>query len=127
MTVLSLGTVSAPASWTAKDDELADPDQLIVLAVGRGSIDNTVAHELEHSRDLGFAKSRRATERLVPLPPGWHGDELELTATDALGADQHFRLVVAGRDDGVVVSLYLPVTLADAAPAYFTALIESVR
>jgi rhomboid protease GluP len=120
-------TVSAPASWTTSGDELADPDQLIVLAIGHGSIDDTVAHELAHSRELGFTQSRRAVERLVPLPPGWHGDELELTATDALGADQHFRLVVAGRDDGVVVSLYLPVTLADAAPAYFTALIESVR
>jgi membrane associated rhomboid family serine protease len=120
-------TVSAPASWTAKDDELADPDQLIAFVVGRGSIDDVVSHELAHSHELGFSQSRRATETLVPLPAGWHGVELELTATDALGADQHFRLVVAGRDDGVVVSLYLPVTLAAAAPAYFTALFDSVR
>jgi membrane associated rhomboid family serine protease len=120
-------TVRAPASWTVTADELADPDQLIVLAVGHGSVDDTVAREIAHSHELGFSRSRRAVERLVPLPEGWQGVELELTATDALDSDQHFRLVVAGRDDGVVLSLYLPVTIADAAPAYFTALIESVR
>jgi len=120
-------TVRAPASWTAKDDELEDPDQLIVLAVSRGSVDDAVAHELAHSRDLGFEQSRRAAERLVPLPAAWQGVELELTATDALDAHQHFRLVVAGRADGVIVALYLPTTLADAAPAYFSSLIESIR
>jgi hypothetical protein len=117
----------APASWTVKDDELEDPDQLIVAFVNRGSLDEAVAHELAHARDLGFEQSRRAAERLVPLPPGWQGVELELTATDALDSDQHFRLVVARRADGVVIALYLPVTLADAAPTYFTALIESVH
>jgi rhomboid protease GluP len=120
-------TMRAPASWTAKDDELEDPDQLIVVAVNRGSLDEAVAHELAHAREIGFEQSRRAAERLVPLPAGWQGVELELTATDALDSDQHFRLVVAGRGDGVVIALYLPVTLADAAPTYFTALIESVH
>jgi hypothetical protein len=120
-------TVRAPASWIAKDGELEDPDQLIEIEVGHGTIDDVVAHELAHSHELGFSQSRRATERLVPLPAGWEGVELELTATDALDADQHFRLVVASRGDGIVVSLYLPVTLATAAPAYFTARFDSVR
>jgi rhomboid protease GluP len=120
-------TVRAPASWTAKDDELADPDQLIVLAIGRGSLDEAVTHELGHARELGFEQARRATERLVQLPAGWQGAELELTATDALDSHQHFRLVVARRDDGVVVALYLPATVAEAAPAYFAGLLDSVR
>jgi rhomboid protease GluP len=120
-------TVRAPASWTAKDDELEDPDQLIVLAIGRGSIDEAVSRETAHAKELGFEQSRRASERLVPLPTGWQGVELELTATDALDAHQHFRLVVARRDDAVIAALYLPTTLAEAAPAYFSSLIESLR
>ena len=129
-------SVRAPARWTTTEDELADPDQLVVLAAQRSDgalatrLEEAAAKETAHAKQLGFEQSRPATERLVPLPAGWQGAEFELTATDALDARQHFRLVVAGRPDGagiVLAALYVPDTLAREAPSYFTELLGSLR
>jgi membrane associated rhomboid family serine protease len=128
--------VSAPASWKAADDELTDPDQLVVVYARHidgelpRRLEELQAGEADHARNLGFDPPKLATERLVPLPAGWSGSELELSATDALDARQHFRLVVAGRPDAqglVVVALYVPETLARAAPGYFTDMLGSAR
>ena len=135
----TLGSVQvhAPARWTAALDELSDPDQLVMLAARRanGDLASGLAElgksEAEHARALGFDSVKPAAERLVPLPAGgWQGSELELEATDALGARQRFRLVVAGRPDGggiVVAALYLPESIARAAPSYFMDMLGSVR
>jgi membrane associated rhomboid family serine protease len=129
-------TIRAPASWTAKDDELSDPDQLVVLAAGRAGGDLTqrlaelTASEAEHARKLGFDSAKPATESLVPLPASWQGNEFELTATDALDSRQHFRLVVAARPDAngiILIALYVPETLARSAPTYFMDMVGSVR
>jgi membrane associated rhomboid family serine protease len=134
----SVGTlhVRAPASWKADDLAITDPDKLVELHVGRSA--GVLASQLadaatawtERSKKVGFDAARPATERLVPLPPGWEGVELELTATDALEVRQHFRLVVAGRVDGsgvVLCALYVPETFARDAPSFFTDLLGSVR
>jgi rhomboid protease GluP len=134
----SLGgvTIRAPESWKASDDELTDPDQLVVLAARHGdgdltrSLEGLTASELGHTHSLGFDSAKLATERLLPLPAGWQGNEFTLAATDTLGAHQHFRLLVAGRPaaSGIsLIALYVPETLARTAPTYFADMVGSVR
>jgi rhomboid protease GluP len=134
----SLGgvTIRAPESWSVSDDELTDPDQLVVLAARHAdgdlarSLESLTASELDHTHSLGFESAKLATERLVPLPAGWQGHEFALAATDALGAHQHFRLLVAGRTAGsgiILIALYVPETLARTAPTYFADMVGSVR
>ncbi|HSN26623.1 MAG TPA: rhomboid family intramembrane serine protease, partial [Kofleriaceae bacterium] len=121
-------TVRAPAGWIAGKVELSDPGDLVDLVVQRGNapLDQVVAAELGHAKDLGFSESHPAADRLLPLPDGWTAVEHELVATDALDANQHFRLVVAAHD-GVIVALYAPTSLLREAPSVFQMLVQSVR
>jgi rhomboid protease GluP len=134
------GTVTAvvPATWQRGSDELFDPDVYIVLLAQRvatkqplaAQLDAYLAGEDRRARDKGFDQVHTATDALIPLPAGWTGSELTVSLGDTLGERQRFRVVVAGRLDpagAVLISLYMPETVARAAPAFFTGLIASVQ
>jgi hypothetical protein len=88
-------------------------------------LEQATAAELDHARDIGFTESHPVAEPLLAVP-GWRTTELELVATDALDARQHFRLVVAERA-GVIAALYVPETLAREAPGFFVGLLGSIH
>lgn len=133
-------TVSAtvPASWHRAQDELFDPDVYTVLLAQRVAAHGTLANQLAdftagertRAKDKEFDQVAIATDTVVALPPGWEGSELVVSIEDALGTRQRFRVVVGGRtdSDGVILaSLYIPETIARAAPGYFTAMLASIR
>lgn len=120
-------TVRVPASWHAGNLELTDPGDLVELDVERSSapLDQVVAAQLAHAKDLGFSESHPAADRALPLA-GWTALEVDLVATDALDSRQHFRLVVASRD-GVILALYVPTSLLGQAPGVFESLVNSAH
>ncbi|HEX5060827.1 MAG TPA: rhomboid family intramembrane serine protease [Kofleriaceae bacterium] len=133
-------SVVVPVSWQrSTDGELFDPDLYIPLLAKRvpaiGTLDAQVEayrkDEEKHATDTkGFEKVTAATDQLIPLPAEWRGSEMLASMPDPLGDHQQFRVVVAGRPhpQGVIlVSLYIPETVARAAPAWFTQLLASVQ
>ena len=130
-------TVDAPASWGINDGELVDADVFVVLAVERShapavapALAAYAKNEPDRARSRHFDQIAVATERLIPLPPGWDGSELDVSVEDALGERVHYRVVVAGKQMGdtiVLASMYLPDSLARVAPQFFTDLIASAR
>ena len=130
----SLLTVDAPPSWRYDDDSLHDPDAMIELRFASSSaaapLDELTSRERERIHQQ-FDRIELATERVVPLPPGWQGRELAVSGEDAEGASgrQLYRLVLAGKQvqgGMVLVSIELPDSIARAAPAFFTAQLASV-
>ena len=124
-------TVMAPRSWFVKT-LLRDPDDVInVLGepayepVGPAladwvKIEEKRAHEEEH-----FDQIDVATEHMIPLPLGWQGTELvaSVEATDPVGGRQRYRVVCAakpvGDDATMLISIYIPETVARDAPWLF--------
>ncbi|HEY1816386.1 MAG TPA: rhomboid family intramembrane serine protease [Kofleriaceae bacterium] len=70
-----------------------------------------------------------ATAKLVPLPVGWQGEELVVSADNADGAKLTWRRIVAGKSlaDGrsILAVLDMPEGMARAVPALFTNLLAS--
>jgi hypothetical protein len=70
-----------------------------------------------------------ATAKLVPLPDGWQGEELVVSADNADGAKLTWRRIVAGKSlaDGrsILAVLDMPEGMARAVPALFTDLLAS--
>lgn len=127
-----------PLTWQRSGaGELFDPDTYTVLLAQRGPVgpvapqlDAFRADEERRAAKNSFDQISAARDQVVPLPAGWVGSELVVSQPDALGERQRFRVVVAGRPDSVGVvltSLYVPETVARAAPAYFTRLLASVQ
>ncbi|MDB4959706.1 MAG: Rhomboid family protein [Myxococcales bacterium] len=138
--------VTAPATWSAVADELYDPDLLILVSGWRSPGDlapnlaTYMASEATRAKSQHFEQIETASDHVVPLPLGWEGSELTVALTDALGSRQHYRVVIAGHavpnvavdsvgsySGAVLVSLYVPETVARAAPAFFTKLLGSVE
>jgi membrane associated rhomboid family serine protease len=127
----------APASWNRTQDEIFADDVYIVLLAqrGKGGTVETLLPaftEGEHARakDKSFDQIAEVPDRVIPLPATWTGTELVVSVADSLGTRQRYRVVVAGRPDGegvVLASLYVPETIARAAPAFFTNLLASIR
>lgn len=90
-----------------------------------GNVDAYIAGTPTRATQKGFEQTSPAKSTMVPLPAGWTGSELVGTVPDALGDHQRFRIVVA-RSDHSVVTLYIPETVASAAPEYFTQLISQL-
>ncbi len=132
-------SVNVPASWERLRDEMYDPDthaMLLPLRVApNGTLTEQLAtwqdNEVRRAKERQFERVVEATDRVVPLPAGWEGSELIATATDDLGSVQTFRVIVAIRPDGddsvILTSLYVPETLARAAPAYYGAMLASIQ
>jgi len=103
------------------------PDLAIMMQTKRGvAFENYAAEELANARKLELDDPKPASDNTVPLPPGWQGRELETSAADPLGNRQYFRIVVATRSDGLLATIYVPETIARAAPAFFTQLLASL-
>ncbi len=132
--------VVAPLSWTQDHDELFDPDLFVLVALQREPSAGPFALQLaayekgepERAKDRRFEDVADAGERVVSLPDGWTGSELAVSVTDALDSRQQYRVIVAGRPGptgggAVFASIYVPLTVARAAPDYFTHLLESVQ
>lgn len=90
-----------------------------------GNIDAYIEGTPTRATQKGFEQTSPAKSAMVPLPAGWTGRELVGTVPDALGDAQRFRIVVA-RSDHAVVTLYIPETVAAAAPEYFTRLMSQL-
>jgi membrane associated rhomboid family serine protease len=131
-------TATVPASWARLRDEMYDPDTLVVLLPLRVEPHGTLTEqlgawhdgEIRRAKDRQFERVVEAPDAVVPLPAGWQGSELIASATDELGTVQTFRVIVAGRresDSVILASLYVPETLARAAPAYYAAMVASIQ
>lgn len=132
-------TAMVPHHWVRLKDEIYDPDTLTVLLPLRVAPEGTLdeLHAQFKDSEVRRAKSREfdtvtdAKDTLVPLPSGWQGHELVVTAKDALGSVQRFRVVVGAREDGddavILASLYVSETLARAAPGFYSAMFASIR
>jgi hypothetical protein len=139
-------TVTAPAGWREgrrsiepttrlRTFELVDPDNLVILVVAHTpSIDATVtlgewvAYSEAEAKARDFDKLDPAPDRVV-LPTGWEGKETLGIVEDAMGNTLHWRIAIGAKrigSDVVLVRLYLPDTMAHAAPAVFHRLIDSV-
>lgn len=128
-------TIDAPAAWKYDDDSLHDPDAMIELRFASSNaaapFEDFTAHEQARLHKQ-FDQIELATDRVVPLPPGWQGSELAVSGEDPDGAGgrQHYRIVIAGKplEGGVVlVSIELADTMARAAPAFLTAQLASLK
>ncbi|HEY5947051.1 MAG TPA: rhomboid family intramembrane serine protease [Kofleriaceae bacterium] len=136
----SIGTVqvTAPASWHTAKGELFDADLFIVLAAERVRATGPLAAQLAayakdepaRAKERHFDQVEAAKDQVIALPPGWQGSELIVSVADPLGGRQRYRVVIAARPDAggaVLASLYVPDTVARAAPDYFTQLLASVQ
>ncbi len=131
-------TFDAPAAWETNDGELVDQDIFLVLSVARydtsAGLDKDLAAAVAgapaQALQRNLAQVAPATERVVPLPPGWHGSELEASDADPLGDRVVYRVVVAARElrgKVVLVSLYAPDAIARDEPEILSDLLASAR
>jgi membrane associated rhomboid family serine protease len=131
-------TAVAPLSWGQVQDELYAPDIYMTLVAQPGQVgtpDTTLKPftdvERLRAKDKQFDQIEAAPYSIIPLPPDWRGNELVVSVADSLGTRQLYRVVCAGRPDGdnrtMLVSLYVPESIARAAPAFFTNLLASIR
>ena len=134
--VLAIGpslVAKAPADWRY-DETLHDPDDMIELRFASSSAEKPFEDFMaaEQARmHKRFERIDIATVSVVPLPSGWTGQELAVSAEepDAVGGREHYLLVLAGKPmpgGTVLVSIEVTETMARAAPAFFTALLASV-
>ena len=123
----ALLSAMVPSSWLAEDDELYHPDHFLMLVGAQPQpLDELTKAEEARAKSLGFDQVTVATDRLIPLPPGWQASELVVSQPDPLDTRQQFRVVVATRGDAAA-SMYMPQTLAREAPAFFTRMLASVQ
>jgi hypothetical protein len=139
-TTRNLGTVrvTAPASWVLTENMLIDADLYALIEAHREAasgpltarLDAYAKEEPDRAKKRSFDHVEPAKDQLVPLPHGWQGHELLVSIGDPVGGRQRYRVVVAARADAtghVLASVYAPVTVAKAAPSFFTSLLASVQ
>jgi membrane associated rhomboid family serine protease len=129
--------VTAPAGWNTNPRELFDPDNLVIVRTGRETVkpNETVpvliaAWLIEAEKDArarGFDRVD-ATPLKVLTPAGWEGSERIGTLEDPMGHTQRWRIVAVAKDLGgevVKVLMFVPDSIAFAAPAVFSGIIAS--
>jgi len=127
--------VTTPATWIAQG-ELVDPDNLVWMALALENVieptSQIVAWTADAERNAkgrDFTRVEGAPDRAIPLPAGWEGTERIVTIEDAMEHLQRWRLVIAGKVFGtelILIRIYVPDTIASAAPGFFTDIISSV-
>jgi membrane associated rhomboid family serine protease len=130
--------VTAPAGWVVSNRELFDPDKLVILKTVRETIKpkdtppvliaEWIIDTERDAKARGFDRVEATPTRLI-TPAGWEGSERIGTLEDAMGHVQRWRVVALGKDLGgemLKVLLYLPDSVAHAAPALFAEIIASV-
>ncbi|MDQ3300781.1 MAG: rhomboid family intramembrane serine protease, partial [Myxococcota bacterium] len=126
--------ITAPATWLA-DNELADPDGLVLVTLRREPLQNLATQMTAWSVEAkaigkarGFDDIAVPATRLIALPTGWEGTELVGSFEDALGNRQRYRVIVAGRAFGdtlIQLVIMTPDSIAAAAPDFFAQLVAS--
>jgi membrane associated rhomboid family serine protease len=130
--------VTAPAGWVqATPTELVDRDNLVILRTGRKPLQAPAdASALVAEWTAETARDARARGlTLVDLPAGriatpagWEGVERIGTLDDPMGHTQRWRVIAASKDIGgemIRVLLFVPDSIALAAPALFSDIIGS--
>jgi rhomboid protease GluP len=126
--------MSTPPAWKLDDNSLHDPDDLIevrFLSSNAASPVDAITQAEEDRVRHQFDRIDISTEHVVPLPPGWDGRELAISAEEPneVGGRQHYRLIIATKQvPGGLIAMSIEVadSIARAAPGLFTALVASV-
>ena len=119
----------APASFTG-GPMLDGPglDGRFSVGAGPQALDDWTAQATDEAHHE-FDQVDVATAKLVPLPEGWKGEELVVSADNADGAKLTWRHIVAGKSlaggRSILAVLDMPEGMARAVPALFTDLLAS--
>jgi rhomboid protease GluP len=107
----------------------APPDQLRAWTAEQLRRWTAIQREWLKRQD-GIDEANPAEQSLIALPSGWDGSELRATAPeDAMGYSERWRVVVGSRSFGtkmVFAAIYVPETIAAAAPEFFAQLLASI-
>ncbi|HEY6172815.1 MAG TPA: hypothetical protein VIX73_00165, partial [Kofleriaceae bacterium] len=136
--------IQVPAGWEAPvppdqtPAQLAQPDGLVVVAVIQAPRDTpaeqlriwTAAQRKRIKVEEGIDDANPVEPSLIALPTGWDGSELlAVAAEDPMGYRERWRVVVCSRAFGarmVFAAIYVPETIAAAAPEFFAQLLASI-
>jgi hypothetical protein len=133
--VASEVSFTAPSFWVIADNELVDPDGIVLVTAKRDSAQAMFtqmakwvadAHAMGKAR--GFDNVLTAKDRVITLPDGWEGAELMGSFEDAMGVRQHYRMIVAGKMFGdalIQLVVMTPDSIARDAAGFFRQLIAS--
>jgi len=127
--------IAAPAGWRVEGNQVRQPDDLV-----RVTFERQVRGDPTQQLAMWIAKEGRAltdelgaltstSQRVIALPAGWEGAELEASQEDGTGYRQRIRVVMCGRAFGSAVILIwvaVPESIARAAPEAFVQLLASI-
>ena len=131
-------TIEAPSDWKLSAGGIADPDGIVIVTLDREArmtsappqlVAMWIAGETQRAKERGFDDIAVASERLVALPPGWEGSELEVSFEDPMGYRQRYRAITCGKrtpEGAILASIYAPGSIVAAAPGYLSALLLSI-
>jgi hypothetical protein len=128
--------LTVPAHWQAAAGQVYQPDGVVIVRFARQAasapaqqIAMWIAEEGRRSKD-GLGELTVATRPVIAMPDGWEGAELEAVIEAEMGARQGVRVLVGGRVFGelmIFTVVEVPDSIARAAPAFFAALLASIR
>ena len=128
----------APATWVHDEQELSEPDGLVIVTVHSAPatdpaklIASWLAVDAPAiAKTRGFEKVEPATAPTITMPKGWEGGELIASFGDPMGYQQRYRMIACGKViDGMLVLVVIttPETIAQAAPGFLQKLLSSVK
>lgn len=129
--VLMIVAIVFVAQTTIRDSLVRSPElvaglvELDRMPTGEGNIEAYIERTATRATEKGYEEASPAKTTIIPLPTGWTGTEHVASVPSQLGDNQRFRIVVA-RSDHAVITLYVPESVAAAAPEYFTQLISQL-
>lgn len=141
--------IQAPARWLSaprqaltshgqrSEAQLLEPDALVeVIAMVQPRVAPAEqlrlwSDEQQKAIENELGKVTPASDALIELPPGWEGRELiMIPPEDAMGYQERSRVIVCARafgDRTVFAAIYVPETIAAAAPGFFARLLASIE
>ncbi len=133
--VVNTVAITIPTAWVVDADSVSDPDHTIVVALARVGGTSTligkwIDGESARATQQGFEHLATAPSHLVVPPDGWQCGESIASLVDGMDFRQESRVISCGRPGfgGIVlVSIYVPETIAAMMPAYLTSLLASVE